>query len=258
MEKDPKSDAARARLVVAGECWKSKKNVKPVLLSDSRVFTSLWTGGYDPRVRDNISTLSECEALCKKHLLPHFTLFFRPQKFAPPASAPGSEYYSGAAVVFLPSLPGPLLYTLLLNPSARALLYTPTEEHFGIVPLEAMVCRLPVVATNTGGPVETVVDAGSLEDASQTDENGTGLLRPANKVLWSKAIESLLNSDPATRRKLGENARKRLIEKFSVQKMGEEVHKACCDAKALGPVRGDEGLYQLGGTLFVFTLMMTL
>ena len=31
-------------------------------------------------------------------------------------------------------------------------------EHFGIVPIEAMYCRLPVVAVNDGGPTETVVD----------------------------------------------------------------------------------------------------
>jgi glycosyltransferase involved in cell wall biosynthesis len=31
-------------------------------------------------------------------------------------------------------------------------------EHFGIVPIEAMYCQLPVVAVNDGGPTETVVD----------------------------------------------------------------------------------------------------
>jgi hypothetical protein len=31
-------------------------------------------------------------------------------------------------------------------------------EHFGIVPIEAMFCGLPVVAVNDGGPTETVVD----------------------------------------------------------------------------------------------------
>lgn len=39
-----------------------------------------------------------------------------------------------------------------------ALLYTPSGEHFGIVPCEAMLSGAPVVAVNDGGPVETVKD----------------------------------------------------------------------------------------------------
>jgi alpha-1,3/alpha-1,6-mannosyltransferase len=31
------------------------------------------------------------------------------------------------------------------------------EEHFGIVPLEAMYSKLPVIACNSGGPKETVL-----------------------------------------------------------------------------------------------------
>lgn len=38
-----------------------------------------------------------------------------------------------------------------------ALIYTPTDEHFGIVPLEAMMLQRPVIAHNSGGPKETVV-----------------------------------------------------------------------------------------------------
>ena len=41
---------------------------------------------------------------------------------------------------------------------ANALLYTPTNEHFGIVPLEAMSAGCPVIAVDSGGPTETVID----------------------------------------------------------------------------------------------------
>jgi len=37
-------------------------------------------------------------------------------------------------------------------------MYTPEEEHFGIVPLEAMAAGKPVLACNSGGPVESIVD----------------------------------------------------------------------------------------------------
>lgn len=36
------------------------------------------------------------------------------------------------------------------------LLYTPENEHFGIVPVEAMYCQTPVIACNSGGPLESV------------------------------------------------------------------------------------------------------
>ncbi|ESO07213.1 hypothetical protein HELRODRAFT_110729 [Helobdella robusta] len=41
---------------------------------------------------------------------------------------------------------------------STCLLYTPSNEHFGIVPIEAMYFGLPVIAVNNGGPKETVLD----------------------------------------------------------------------------------------------------
>jgi glycosyltransferase involved in cell wall biosynthesis len=39
-----------------------------------------------------------------------------------------------------------------------AVVYTPSHEHFGIVPLETMASVRPVIAVNNGGPLETVVN----------------------------------------------------------------------------------------------------
>ena len=41
--------------------------------------------------------------------------------------------------------------------SATCLIYTPSNEHFGIVPIEAMYMKCPVIACNSGGPKETIL-----------------------------------------------------------------------------------------------------
>ena len=58
-------------------------------------------------------------------------------------------------VLFLPSID--LVQKELLLRNATCILYTPENEHFGIVPLEAMKFRKPVIACRSGGPMETVI-----------------------------------------------------------------------------------------------------
>lgn len=41
--------------------------------------------------------------------------------------------------------------------ACHAVVYTPQREHFGIVPLEAMASSRPVIACNSGGPMESVL-----------------------------------------------------------------------------------------------------
>ncbi|KAJ2995737.1 hypothetical protein NUW58_g1192 [Xylaria curta] len=83
-------------------------------------------------------------------------------------------------VLFLQNVTN-MLKEMLLS-SARLLVYTPANEHFGIVPLEAMLSGIPVLAADTGGPVETVV------------EGKTGWLRSPDKVdEWTAVMDKVLH-----------------------------------------------------------------
>jgi glycosyltransferase involved in cell wall biosynthesis len=76
------------------------------------------------------------------------------------------------------------------------------EEPFGLVPLEAMSCGRPIVASRSGGIVETVVDG------------VTGfLVERDNVVALTDKVEALAR-DPGLRRRMGNQGRQRVIESF--------------------------------------------
>ena len=63
---------------------------------------------------------------------------------------------------------------------AMALVYTPTNEHFGIVPLEAMACGTPVITSNVTSIPEFCSEAALLINPYDIEE-------------LSKSIEDILN-----------------------------------------------------------------
>lgn len=83
-------------------------------------------------------------------------------------------------VVFLRSISND--QRILLLEHTKILLYTPENEHFGIVPVEAMHMGCAVIACNSGGPLESV------------DDGNTGFLVSPNHELWGQKIIEILNA----------------------------------------------------------------
>ncbi|KAI1430902.1 hypothetical protein GGR50DRAFT_682524 [Xylaria sp. CBS 124048] len=142
-------------------------------------------GGYDPRVSENVGYHGELVELAESLGLKNMTV-----KTPQTAQAVPKD----VEVLFLLNVTN-MLKEMLLS-SARLLVYTPTNEHFGIVPLEAMLRGVPVLAANTGGPVETVV------------EGKTGWLCSPDKVdewtaVMNKALYQLSSADMAEMSKAG-------------------------------------------------------
>lgn len=122
-------------------------------------------------------------------------------------------------VLFLLSVPSSLKDALLR--SARLLVYTPSNEHFGIVPLEAMLAGTPVLAANTGGPLETVVDG------------VTGWLCPPDDVeKWTVVMNKVLHKMPeAALQKMAQAGKERVKNEFSDVKMAERLENIFKDIK---------------------------
>ena len=101
---------------------------------------------------------------------------------------------------------------LQLYANSIAILYTPLEEHFGIVPLEAMASGKPVLVSDSGGPAETVV-------------NGiTGFKLPPEPKIWARKMALLLENQ-ALRLNMGLKARSLVENRFSSKYFVETVAK---------------------------------
>jgi alpha-1,3/alpha-1,6-mannosyltransferase len=114
-------------------------------------------------------------------------------------------------VLFLPSIPENLKYFLLKN--AACLMYTPSNEHFGIVPLEAMYAKCPVIACDSGGPRETIISG------------ETGFLCEPNSVAFSEKLAIVLRE----KKEYGKIGNALVLSKFSLDSLQCSLHELLVD-----------------------------
>ncbi|XP_012275658.1 alpha-1,3/1,6-mannosyltransferase ALG2 [Orussus abietinus] len=146
----------------------------------------IMVGGYDKRVEENVEHYLELIGLA-------------------------DELHITEKVIFLRS-PSDIDKVSLLH-HCHVVVYTPPNEHFGIVPLEGMYSAKPVVAHNSGGPKESVINSktGYLVDLSGTDF--------AEKI-------AILIKDPELMLRFGKAGRERFLQTFSFAAFSEHLNSA--------------------------------
>lgn len=189
---EKKKDVALAIKAFAGLTAQEHKSARLVI-----------AGGYDPRVAENVATYTELCDLADTLKLKHATA----KTVITAQSIPDN-----ILVLFLHSVPTAFKTTLLAT--SRLLVYTPLHEHFGIVPLEAMLAGTPVLAANQGGPTETVVDGetGWLRDVTKPHE-------------WTDVMRTALQDGTGEQelREMGKRGKERVERFFSKEKMAEAL-----------------------------------
>ncbi|KAH9178945.1 glycosyltransferase family 4 protein [Lactarius sanguifluus] len=182
-------------------------------------------GGYDPRVEENMMTLVSLIDRTKAASLSYTIV-------TPPSSKtsipPFNMTHKNPDVLFLLNFTTTQRAALLSAPATLALLYTPANEHFGIVPVEAMSSGLPVLACNSGGPTESIVD--------DPPHARTGWLRAPDPASWAAALLEIAELPPSERSALAGRARARAREHFGMEAMGRKLERALVEAAEMGRV----------------------
>jgi glycosyltransferase involved in cell wall biosynthesis len=113
------------------------------------------------------------------------------------------QHGSCGEVSFIGNLP--LVEEVLVN--ADLFLLPSESESFGLAALEALACKVPVIATRAGGIPEVIAD------------NECGLLYPVGDVEGMAEGAARLLADEPLRASFGEAGRQRAVERFATDKV---------------------------------------
>ena len=223
------------RLILAGRVLRPSL---PRVLAHPRI------GGYDPRLEDNIRTLNSLVERARSSNLSFNVI-------TPPQSKIAAPIFTGTTatepdVLFLLNFTTSQRSALLQSSSTVALLYTPTNEHFGIGPVEGMICGLPVLACDSGGPTESIVD--------QPPEERTGWLRTPDAGIWADALEDICRMDASERTSLAQRSKHRAESVFGMASMAKELETLLVETVEMGPVE----TWLVKGIAFVFAFLVGL
>ncbi|KRZ26240.1 Alpha-1,3/1,6-mannosyltransferase ALG2 [Trichinella pseudospiralis] len=174
--------------VSMSRCCQLKINLRETLTEEHKDAVQLViAGGYDPQLKINLDYFAHLLKLCKRLNLNNFVSF---------VESPTEE----------------LKISLIVN--CTALVYTPSNEHFGIVPLEAMYCQVPVIACNSGGPMETIL------------HEKTGYLVPSDPQAFADVMIKFVE-DATLKTKFGQAGREWVLNKFSPDQSEEREIILC-------------------------------
>ena len=91
-----------------------------------------------------------------------------------------------------------------------------------------MICGVPVLACDSGGPTESVVD--------QPVEERTGWLRTPEVGLWAEAVLEMVEMSEEGRRALAARAKERARALFGMDAMARGLEEALVEAVGMGDV----------------------
>lgn len=121
--------------------------------------------------------------------------------------------------------------------SADAVVTVPWYEPFGIVPLEAMACGVPVVGSAVGGMLDSIADG------------ETGILVPPRDARRLAEVCDELLADPERRERLGRAGVERARERFDWKRVAEQTLATYADVLGEGASLGSDHIAALAASL---------